>query len=778
MAAGTAHRGRADTPGAAPPRPPPFELTPWKLQPPPIRAGSVRRTAVLGLLLIEPRPPVVAVTGPPGYGKSTLVSQMSDEAAHAVATVSLDADDNDPSVLLAYLVAALDRIEPVDVETIRARLPPGSPAAATIARRVGAVLASMGTPVTLVLDQAEAVRNPQCRDAIAALAVHLPPDHRLVVVSRGEPPLPLALLRSGARIVEIGVDDLAMDHDEARQLVDGVGAPFDDEQLADVVRRTEGWPVGLYLAALAAQDATPGAAGDASRHDGGRAVDVPVPIPRDPFAGDDRLMADYLHAELLSRLPEATVTFLIRTSVLDRLSGRLCDAVTGIERSGALLESLARSNLLVVPLDRRGEWYRYHHLLADLLRFELEQRDPEAVAGLHGRAARWYADRGDTQAALGHAQAAGDVDEAARLVGEAAIQAYSSGRVDTCLGWLRWFDDRGETERRPQVAVLGAILHALVGNSAEVDRWTAAASTAAASDDPASDGSPIESWAALLNAFLCRSGVTAMQKDTEIALAGLASSSYWRPTALTLQGLALLFDGEPDRADAIFSRAADVGVGSGRLPAAAAALAERALLALARRDDDEAERLIGEAETLVDGGQLQDYPLTGIFDVAAARVALRRGDVGAARGYVAQASRLRLGLTAAIPFLAVQARLELARAYLELSDAAGARTLLREVRDVLQVRPDLGTLPAAAEALRAKVDAMGPGTVGESSLTTAELRLLPLLPTHLTFREMGERLHVSRHTIKTQAMSVYRKLGVSSRSEAIERVHAVGLLDD
>jgi LuxR family maltose regulon positive regulatory protein len=154
------------------------------------------------------------------------------------------------------------------------------------------------------------------------------------------------------------------------------------------------------------------------------------------------------------------------------------------------------------------------------------------------------------------------------------------------------------------------------------------------------------------------------------------------------------------------------------------------------------------------------------------------GEVGRARAHAAHASRLRVGLTSAVPFLAVQVRLELARAYLELSDAAGARLLLREVRDVLQVRPDLGTLPAAADALRAKLAAMGPGSVGVTSLTTAELRLLPLLPTHLTFREMGERLHVSRHTIKTQAMSVYRKLGVSSRSEAIERVVAVGLLDD
>jgi LuxR family maltose regulon positive regulatory protein len=160
----------------------------------------------------------------------------------------------------------------------------------------------------------------------------------------------------------------------------------------------------------------------------------------------------------------------------------------------------------------------------------------------------------------------------------------------------------------------------------------------------------------------------------------------------------------------------------------------------------------------------------------AARTALHRGDVEAGREGAAHVARLRVGLTAAVPFFAVQTRLELVQAYLELADAAGARLILREVRDLLHVRPDLGNLAARADRLRDQLEAMGPGTVGATSLTTAELRLLPLLPTHLTFREIGERLHVSRHTIKTQAMSVYRKLGVSSRGEAIDRVQEVGLL--
>jgi LuxR family maltose regulon positive regulatory protein len=721
--------------------------------------GTVHRTALVERLLAEPAAPVVSISGPPGYGKSTLLAQWVERLEGPVAAVSLDPGDNDPVMLLAYIAAALDRIQPVDVEACRTRVPHGSSVPITIARRVAGALGSMNVPVTLVLDHAEAVRNPQCRDAIAELAAHVPPRHRLAVASRGDPPLALGTLRSAGGVTEIGVDDLAMDLTEARALVDAVGADFDDPDLAELVHRTEGWPVGLYLAALAAKS-TDGRAGEA------------------PFAltGDDRLVADYLRAELLSRLPDRTVTFLTRTSVLDRLSGGLCDAVTRSEGSARLLESLARSNLLVVPLDRRGEWYRYHHLFGELLSSELARREPRAVPALHARAAGWYVANGQPEPAIPHAQAAGDADLVARLVAEVAFPAYAGGRVDTCLGWLEWFADQAVAERYPEVAVLGAVVNALLGRTAAVDEWVSEAERGGAEGTPP-DGSTMASWRAQLRAFLCRSGVRELRRDTEIALDGLAPSSQWRATALALQGIAYMLDDDPGRADPVLAQAYDVGMHVGALPAASVALGERALLALERHDVDDAERLVERALALIAQGELDDYPVIALVYVVAGRVAARRGDVEAARSLVARAARLRIGLTYAMPCVAVQTRLELARAYLGLSDVAGARLILREVRDVLQVRPDLGNLPGQAHQLRDKVAAMGPGTVGASSLTTAELRLLPMLPTHLTFREMGERLNVSRHTVKTQAMSVYRKLGVSSRSEAIERVHQVGLLN-
>jgi LuxR family maltose regulon positive regulatory protein len=735
----------------------PFTPLSWKLQPPAVRPGTVPRIALVERMLAADGVPVVSITGPPGYGKTTLLAQWSERSPRPVASLLLDPADNDPAVLLAYLANALDRVEPIDVDACCARIPHGSSTAGTIAHRVLSALDAMGGPVRMALDHAESIRNPACRDAIDAIATHLPPAAQLVVVARGETPLALGRLRSTGRLLEVGADDLAMDAEEAAALVSAAGASIGPEHLPVLVDHTEGWPVGLYLAALAARD-------------GGR-DDGTGPA----FSGDDRLMADYLRAELLDRLPARTVAFLIRSSVLDRMSGAVCDDVLGTTGSGALLRSLERANLLVVPLDRRGEWFRYHHLLADLLRAELELREPRLVPRLHARAADWFAAAGEPDRAVRHARESRDPDRVAALVGQEAIPAYAAGRVETCLSWLQWFDDHQLLEAYPSVAVLGAVVHSLLGHDAAAEVWSAAA-LGSAVDTPPPDGSTLAAWRAQLRAFAGRDGVAQMQRDAQAALDGLAADSPLRPSALLLSGVAFLLDDEPGWADTVLGRASDAARHLGSLPAGAVALAERALLAIDRRDWPAAESLADEAARVIESGALDDYVPSALVHAVAARTALHRGDIEAGREGAAHVARLRIGLTAAVPFFAVQTRLELVQTYLELADAAGARLILREVRDLLHVRPDLGNLAARADRLRDQLEAMGPGTVGATSLTTAELRLLPLLPTHLTFREIGERLHVSRHTIKTQAMSVYRKLGVSSRGEAIDRVQEVGLL--
>jgi LuxR family maltose regulon positive regulatory protein len=736
---------------------PSFLLEESKLRPPSLRPGTVRRTALLDRLDGSPAAPVIAVVAPAGYGKSALLSQWSAGAPHRVAWLSIEPEDNDPAVLLAYLAAALARLGPVDVGAFRIRVPPGTSVAATVGRRVAAALSSLVDPVALVLDHTELLHNRQCRDAIAELAIRLPPTARLVIASRGVPPLATASLRARGALVEIGVDDLAMDEHEARLLLRGAGIELDDSEVAALVRHTEGWPVGLYLAALAIEG-------------GGRR-----PNGQAPFTGDDRLMADYLRSELLSRVPRGRVSFLTRTSVLERMCGPLCDAVLGSTRSGRTLEALESSNLLLVPLDRRRHWYRYHKLFQQLLRAELDQREGAAVAQLHARAAAWCEANRLPEMAIDHAQAAGDTDQVARLVAGCSLAAYADGRLETVSRWLQWFDDQGCIDQYPAVATIGAVVRALMGQAAAAERWAAVVERTPL-EGTAPDGSSIESWRAMLRAFLCRQGIGQMRRDAEVARDGLQPASRWRPTALTLEGVSWLLDGEPDRADLILSGAVDVGLDVGAWPVTCAALAERAIVAIQRGDWHEAETLAGQGFEIVRDGHLEDYGPSAIVYALVARTAAYRGDLPRARDGLAHATRLRPQLSHALPFFSVQTLLELVRSYLALADPAGARAVLREARAILRLRPDLGTLPHEADQLQSTLDTLRAGAVGASSLTTAELRLVPLLSTHLSFREIGERLHVSRHTVKTQAISVYRKLGVSSRSEAIDRVQTIGLL--
>ena len=285
------------------------------------------------------------------------------------------------------------------------------------------------------------------------------------------------------------------------------------------------------------------------------------------------------------------------------------------------------------------------------------------------------------------------------------------------------------------------------------------------------DGSTVAGWVALGRAFLCRDGAERMRADALAALDGLAPANALRGTALLLEGVALLLDGQPDRADPVLADAAEVASHDHALPAASTALCERAVVAVGRRDWDAAAALVDQALGMVRAGRLDDYPHSAFVHALAARTALHRGDGPAAREHLARVARLRPLLTYGLSFLAVQTLLEAARAYLALDDAAGARTALRQARDILRQRPDLGDLPAQAAELEAVLERAGGTGGGVSSLTTAELRLLPCVDPSLLPRD---RRLLCPHTIKTQRS----RLPDSGclRSEAIERARQLGLL--
>jgi LuxR family transcriptional regulator, maltose regulon positive regulatory protein len=731
-----------------------LELVESKLHPPPARPGIVPRTLLVDRLLASAGVPVVCVVAPAGYGKTTLLAQLAEREPRPVAWVAVDQRDNDPAVLLTYLTVALDRVEPIDPRIVRGLAGPGASIVGAVPR-LAAAMGAITQPVALVLDHLELLENRECLDVVAELAAQLPAGSQLLVASRARPPLPVALLRVQGRVVELGVEELAMDHQEARALLEGAGVGLDEAAVDELVARTEGWPVGLYLAALAHT------AGGSRGHAWAG------------FTGDDRFMADYLWSELLARLPPQLVAFLTRTAVLERMSGPLCDAVLDTTGSSDVLESLEESNLLLVPLDRQRRWYRYHYLFHELLLAELDRREPELIPQLHARAAEWCEANGLPESAIDHAQAAGDADRVARLVWQLALPAYGAGRVDTTRRWFGWFEDQGLLGRYRSVAVLGAWLHALVGQPAAAERWADAAEQGPVTGT-LPDGSTVQSYLALLGALLCRNGVDRMRADTQAALSELGPGSQWRPTAQLLEGIGYLLAGETDRADVILAHAAEVATDVRALPAAAIALAERSLVAMHDQDWKQAATLAEQAQAVVRAGELDGYVASALVHAVAARVAVHQGEVRQAQQLLALATRLRPLLTYALPYLAVQTLLELGRADLALGDAAGARVMLRQARDILRRRPDLGILPGQAEELWSKLDTSRV-TGGVSSLTTAELRLLPLLPTYLTFAEIGQRLYLSQHTVKTHATSIYRKLGVSSRGQAIQRLQELGL---
>ena len=728
-----------------------FELVEAKLHPPWARPGIVPRTELVDRL-VAAQPRLICAVAPPGYGKTTLLVQWAQRNPRRVGWISVDHHDNDPVVLLTYLAAALDRIEPIDPDVLLPLSLPGV-VAATVVPRLAAEVSSMTEPVWLVLDHVELLSNQECLDAVAELAVRLPEGSCLALASRSRPPLPM---RSwGGRAIEMGVAELAMGMGEARQLLEGAEVGLPDADVDELVGRTEGWPVGLYLAALALRAGGPG------------------PSAGPAFTGQDRFLADYLRSELLDRLSPELVAFLTRTAVLDQMSGPLCDAVLGGSGSGRLLASLEGSNLLLVALDRRQEWYRYHQLFRELLLAELDRREPGLAQQLHDRAAAWCEANDLPETAIDHAQAAGDPDRVARLVRGLAQPAYAAGRFSTVRRWLAWFEDQGLVQRYPPVAVQGAWLHALVGQPADAERWADAAERSSFTGT-LPDGSTTESWVALLRALLCRDGVERMRVDAQTAVAGLDPGSPWRATAILLEGIGYLLDGQADRADPILAHAAEVAAEARAMPAASAALAERSIVAMDRDEWDQADTLAEQALGIMRAGRLDNYVMSPLIYAVAARTAIHRGDLALAREQLALAANLRPLLTYAMPHRAVQTLLELGRAHLALDDGAGARTVLSQARDILQRRPDLGVLPRQAEELWSRADSSDDKPTGVSSLTTAELRLLPLLPTHLTFAEIGQQLYVSRHTVKTQAISVYRKLGVSSRSQAVQRLQELG----
>jgi LuxR family maltose regulon positive regulatory protein len=748
--------GRASRTGG-----PAFDLVVSKLRRPAPRPGTVRRPALVERLARDDLRPVVSVVAPAGYGKTTLLSQWAQRNGQAFAWVSVDEKDNDPKILLTYIAQALDRVEPVGQRVFDALASPASSVPGSVVPRLGAAFAAMTSPVVLALDDVHLLHNSECRAALSVLAEHVPAGSRLALAGRTAPPLRIARLRAEGRITEIGPADLALTRGEAAALLRAAGVSLGDDDVAALHERTEGWAVGLYLAVLALRA-------------GGSLSSAAI-----SFAGDDRLVSDYVESELLARLSRRRRKFLIRTAVLERMSGPLCDAVLDHPGSAALLADLARSNLLLVSLDRRGRWYRYHHLFRDMLLADLESTEPELAPVLRRRAAAWFLAHDRAEEALEYSLTAEDVDMVARLLQTQWSPVYRQGRTATLQRWFRWLEDRGGIERYPLNAINAAFLAEKTGHPAQAERWADAVDRWQYQDASGPIAPYTEAMAATLRALQCRRGVEQMCTDADEAARKFAAANTALMTTSLLQGTARVLCGDLDGADAFFAEAESIEEHRQAAPdISVITLCERSLAAMARHQWDQAGDFASRAQAHLRQAGIEDSYATPLVSAVQAHVALHRGDVPAARRELIGALRLRPLMTYAHPHWAIQLRIALIRVHLALHDVAGARTLMREIDEILKRRPGLGTLVDEADALRAQLaQQRGSSAPGASTLTAAELRLLPLLSTHLSVPEIAAELFLSVHSIRAQTRSIYRKLDASSRNQVVTRARELGLLE-
>jgi LuxR family maltose regulon positive regulatory protein len=402
--------------------------------------------------------------------------------------------------------------------------------------------------------------------------------------------------------------------------------------------------------------------------------------------------------------------------------------------------------------------------------------EPEVIAKLHLRAADWYQSNGSPALAIEHLLNTTERDRCVQLVSEQLLPTYYRGQVSTVQRWLSALGDAA-VEGYPPLAVQAGWMTAMTGQTAAAERWAAVVDAASFDQVPLDGAASFDSARAMLRAAMCASGPDQMMADANVAMTHEPSWSPWRDVALLVAGHAHLLAGDEVQAAALFAETITVGASLGNTDNLVDAAAQLALLAMDHGRWTEATEHVGLALEVIDEQGLQDYAVSVLAFTVAARLAVRRGDLDEADRQLTRAMRARPSCTFVLPFLAVRARLQLAKVYSTRGDQATARHLMREIDEVLLHRPALGVLVDQLAEVRHLVAANAQlGATGAAPLTGAELRLLPYLQTHLTIGEIGERLFVSRNTVSSEVASIYRKLGVSSRNDAVVQATMVGLL--
>ena len=709
------------------------------------------RDRLASLHEVVQRSRVVLVFAPAGYGKSTLVAQWNNLDPRVSCWVQLGFGDNDPVALLARLAAALERTGPVRSDLLE-ELSRRQPRIVQVALPLLAADLAERDQFVLVLDDVDLVTAKRSRSILGFLAEHVPTGSQLVLVGRSDQGLRLGRIRASGDLVEVGAGLLALDTEETRAVAARGGLDLSKEAAEALRERTEGWAAAVALATISLRDRD-----DAAMRAAG-------------LTGTQQQIADYLVEEVIERQSDNLKMFLLGTSILDRMTPPLCDAVLGTHDAADSLEALARSNAFVVPLDDRGEWFRYHHLFSDLLRVELTRRNPELLPVYLERAAAWCELHGSPEEAFAYAHESGGLAQAGRIALGHWDELTGRGRIETLQLWLDRCTDE-EIESDAQLSIAAAWVAALLGDPVGARRFISAAERKPLDIASADGATSLRSALALVRTVVAPDGISGILRDAEFAYtAEKQAGTRWLLGACRALGTANALMGRPQEAIDVFGEA--LALSSHRPELAHVrlfCLGYMAFAAMEMGDRRNTQRWAVEALQLVEEARLAEVAQSTIAYAAGALAHQQRGDHTGAARQLENVRRLR-PLLHGVPWLEADCALRCADISLNLGDLAGGLEFARVAGDALQGYPDAGTLPARLQRFKERLR-----RGKDYELTPAELRLIGFLPTHLSLQEVADRLHLSRPTVKTQVASIYQKLGVKNRSEAVETVEQSGL---
>ena len=726
-----------------------------KLRPPAVRDQVVPRERLLERLGSGSGLGLSLVACPAGYGKTTLLAawREAEAARKPVAWLTLDEGDNDPVVLWSYVIEALRRVCP-------AISLPASPQMAGAASIVPLVLPRLVNElddlgeVALILDDFHRLSGGAARESLAWFIDHAPPTFQLVLSTRTEPDLPLAALRAHGELLELRADDLRFTAEEADAFLNGrLALGLMPEEVDGLVARMDGWPAGLYLTALSLRRT-------ADRH-----------ALVNELGASSRHVIDFLVTEVLQAHDPPMQALMLRSSILGRLSGPLCDAVLDQQHSGPMLDALSSSNLFLISLDDEGGWYRFHPLFAQLLRVELERREPGTAPVLHRRAYAWHRDHGMTDEAIAHAIEAGAHAEAAELIEASWVSYANSCRYDAVLAWIRCLPEEMLSGHAGLLLVKAWML-SLSGRREEAGQVIAAAERLGEPGGGALPAGFSSAGAGLtMLRACCPWGDVGAQLDNGRRAAELEGpGSPWRPVACWAVGMGWYFQGEPGEADRWFAESAALAPASAQWPAGASSLAYRSLIA-GEQGHLEEQRMLAEgaAELIREHGT----------EKASGVVPLALGVSLAARGRPEQAQRLiecgaAFARSRGQPAEVAMALLHQGSVLHAVGERERSQAAITQARSVVGSCPDPGILTGRLSACRPSPRA--DTSSGDGQLTRRERRVLQLLTSDLSERDIGQELYVSHNTVHSHVRSIYRKLGVSSRAHALQRTRELRLL--